>query len=275
MALIAVAARRAGARLARGAVRVGRRLRVIRPVTLLLVVLLAMTGGVLLWRPGEPVGGGVGSSPQRVGVRDGDMIPAYAESSRAELDELSRLAEPDRAVPALVSLRRYLTAGQLADLFDGVDGVTAVFALARAPLPARQTEIVRLAADRLPDDVAASMASVAARKVSEATDYAARASTEQNPDRRRQWSSRSALALAESQAFADRCACVFAVVVRGRPAALRSLASRPAARVVDPAPEVDDIDATVFVAVLPEQVDHVRPPPDIELPPPEATPVVG
>ncbi len=43
---------------------------------------------------------------------------------------------------------------------------------------------------------------------------------------------------------------------------LTALAARPDVRVVDAAPEVDDIATGVFVAPLPEQTDTVRPLPD-------------
>jgi hypothetical protein len=55
---------------------------------------------------------------------------------------------------------------------------------------------------------------------------------------------------------------VYALVVHGRPDALRELAGRAPIRAVDPAPEVVELGSAVFVAPLPEQADRVAPPPD-------------
>jgi hypothetical protein len=52
------------------------------------------------------------------------------------------------------------------------------------------------------------------------------------------------------------CACLYAAVVRATPAALDVVAARPEVRIVDPAPEVRRLDATVFLPPLPEQADR-------------------
>ncbi len=191
----------------------------------------------------------------RVGVTDGASIPAYL---RAAGDELVRLDAPDGY--ALVSFGDYLTPARAAASLDGTR-VSAV--VARVPLPGRQTEIVRIAALRLPQDVVAGMAGVATRKDREAADYRSRAAaTTVDPELRRVYDSGAEVAAREAQAYRTGCACVYAAVVSAAPDALRALAGRPGVRVVDPAPEVTRLDRTVFTPPLPEQRDVVRPPAD-------------
>ncbi|KAB1906029.1 hypothetical protein J5U46_10495 [Micromonospora tulbaghiae] len=191
----------------------------------------------------------------RVGVTDGASIPAYL---RAAGDELARLDAPDGY--ALVSFGDYLTPARAAAALDGTR-VSAV--VARVPLPGRQTEIVRIAALRLPQDVVAGMTGVATRKDREAADYRSRAAAAAaDPELRRAYDSGAEVAAREAEAYRAGCACVYAAVVGAAPDALRALAGRPGVRVVDPAPEVTRLDRTVFTPPLPEQRDVVRPPAD-------------
>ncbi len=193
----------------------------------------------------------------RVGVAGGASIPAYL---RAAGEELARLDAPDAY--ALVSFADYLTPARAAAALDGAP-VSAV--VARVPLPGRQTEIVRIAALRLPGDVVAGMADVAGRKDREAADYRARAAAPAataDPELRRVYESGAVVAAREAAAYRSGCACVYAAVVRAAPDALRALAGRPGVRVVDPAPEVARLDRTVFTPPLPEQRDVARPPVD-------------
>ncbi|MEV4694841.1 hypothetical protein AB0K27_27465 [Micromonospora echinospora] len=193
----------------------------------------------------------------RVGVAGGESIPAYLGAAG---DELARLGAPDAY--ALVSFADYLTPARAAAALDGAP-VSAV--VARVPLPGRQTEIVRIAALRLPGDVVAGMADVAGRKDREAADYRARAAASAataDPELRRVYESGAVVATREAAAYRAGCACVYAAVVRAAPDALRALAGRPGVRVVDPAPEVARLDRTVFTPPLPEQRDVARPPAD-------------
>jgi hypothetical protein len=221
---------RGARRLGRGARRLGRGARRLGPLgwaALLLVVAVVAAVLVRATRP-TPAGPG-GGSTVRVGVRDGDSIPGYVAASRAELEHLTG---PD--VYALVSLTTYLSPEGVAAVLGPAAQVRPAVAYARVPLPHRQTEIVRLGAQRVPQDIAAAMDSVAAR--SDAPEEAA--------------------------AYRVHCACVYALVVRGSPDALRGLAGRASVRAVDPAPEVAELGSAVFVAPLPEQADRVAPPPD-------------
>lgn len=147
------------------------------------------------------------------------------------------------------------------------------------PLPGRQTEIVRIPALRVPDDVVAGMEEVAARKDTEAADYQARAAAVDGDgvgerELRERYVSGAEVATAEAAAYRTGCACVYAAVVRAAPQVLRGVAARPDVRAVDPAPEVYRLDRTVFTPPLPEQRDVVRPPADTG-PRPAPTPDVS
>ncbi|MFF4890776.1 hypothetical protein [Micromonospora chersina] len=218
----------------------------------------------LVQRGDRPVGDRTVGEVTRVGVADGAPVPAYL---RAAADELARLDAPAPGSYALVSFAAYLTPAQVATALGGAP-VSAV--VARVPVPGRQTEIVRIAALRLPDDVVAGMAEVAGRKDREAADYRARAAAPAataDSELRRVYDTGAAVAAREAAGYRAGCACVYAAVVRDAPDALRALAARPGVRAVDPAPEVTRLDRTVFTPPLPEQRDVARPPADTGLAP--------
>ncbi|WBB80033.1 hypothetical protein O7606_01115 [Micromonospora sp. WMMD882] len=235
-------------------------------------VAFASVGAVLftaVWTTGRPPAGDrtVGEVT-RVGVGDGDSIPGYLRAADDELAALPDPAPSGAATWALVSLAEYLPPARLAPVLGDI-GVSAVFG--RVPLPGRQTEIVRIPALRVPDDVVAGMTELAVRKDREAADYRARGAELAGGDPQarelREWYDSSArVAAAEAAAYRAGCSCVYAAVVRAEPAKLRSVAGRPGVRAVDPAPEVRRLDRTVFTPPLPEQRDEARPPADTELP---------
>jgi len=98
---------------------------------------------------GDPTVGDV----VRVGVSQGQSIPAYLQDSRAELAALAASPTAGQAETyALVTLRAYLAPQRLAAVLAGVS-VSHVYA--RVPLPRTQTEIVRIPAVQVPDDVQA------------------------------------------------------------------------------------------------------------------------
>jgi hypothetical protein len=242
------------ARLVRGARRLGW-------VTMLAWVVVLAVGAAAFWRfTRTDVTGPTFDDTVRVGVRDGDSVPAYAAASRAELAALP--AEP--AVYALVTLTGYVAPAGVAPL---VAGTQPAYAYARVPLPDRQTELVRLGTTRPPVDLLSAMAAVAERKDAAARTDTGRAAAQTDARLRAIDETDAAVERAEAQAYRAGCACVFALVVRGTPAALRDLAGRPGVRIVDPAPEVRDPAHTVFAAPLPEQTGRVTPPPDTGLPP--------
>ncbi|MEU7587609.1 hypothetical protein AB0A95_15060 [Micromonospora sp. NPDC049230] len=222
--------------------------------------------GTALWAADEtPVGDRTVGEVTRVGVSDGDSVPGYLRSAAADLAALSEsTAAAEDGTYALVTLVAYLPPQRLATVLGDVP-VSAVFG--RVPLPGRQTEIVRIPALRLPDDVVAGMDQVAARKDTEAADYRARAAAVDGEgvdqqELRARYASGAEVATAEAAAYRTGCACVYAAVVRAAPVVLRVMAARPDVRAVDPAPEVYRLDRTVFLPPLPEQRDVVRPPAD-------------
>ncbi|MEV6817049.1 hypothetical protein, partial [Micromonospora sp. NPDC051296] len=227
---------------------------------------------------GPPVQDRTVGEVTRVGVADGESIPGYERTSAADLAALAGGGAFGDGTYALVSLTEYLTPQSLAAVVGDV-GVAVVFG--RVPLPDRQTEIVRIPAQRLPEDVTAGMVELAERKEREAADYRSRAAGlggggPQERELRQLYESGARVAAQEAAAYRAGCACVYALVVRAAPAALRGVAARPGVRVVDPAPEVQRLERTVFTPPLPEQWDVVRPPADRDLAPtPEPTPTPG
>jgi hypothetical protein len=168
-------------------------------------------------------------------------------------------------------VRTYLTPDQVGALIrtavattrsDSSGQLTTVSAKARVPIPGRQTEVVTLSANRVPDDLVATMAIVASRKEADAARYDAQAAGAAGSP-----SAVSAqIAREEALAYRQKCACIYALVVRGVPSALTMLAAQPQTRVVDPAPEVTNPSVSAFVAPLPEQSARVTPPADVSDP---------
>ncbi|WBB91849.1 hypothetical protein [Verrucosispora sp. WMMC514] len=236
----------------------------------------AVLATAVLATGGPPVPDRTVGEVTRVGVVEGDSIPRYEATAAADLAALA--GSLGDGTYALVSLTEYLTPDRLAAVVGDV-GVAVVFG--RVPLPQRQTEIVRIPAQRVPEDVTAGMIKLAERKEREAADYRARATalggggpTER--ELRGLYLSGAQVAAAEAAAFRAECACLYALVVRAEPAKLRGVAARSGVRVVDPAPEVRRLERTVFTPPLPEQRDVVRPPVDRTATPepiPSATPV--
>lgn len=253
-------------RLARGLVRVrgGLRRWRMRPLTAVALALVLAVVVTTLFRLGEP-DPRPGTRPyDRVGVTDGSLVSEYIAASQLELDRL--LLGPDASQPvyALVSFTQYQDAAGVAALAATAGPLLdTVVALARAPIPRRQTEVVRLGADRLPDDIYAAMPEVSKRKTVAAGRSRERAAAQPTPSSRADLESLAEVEEAEAAAFANpRCRCVFALVVRGAPAVLKRLAAAKGVRVIDPAPEVTSPATTTFVGLLPEQTGRVQPPPD-------------
>jgi hypothetical protein len=190
----------------------------------------------------------------RVGVAEGASIPAYLQAGK---DELAALPG-DAPLYALVSFTAYLAPERLTPVLAEVS-VSSVFA--RVPLPQTQTELVRLGAYRLPDDVVAAMDETAQRKTEEGQHYRdLLARVDGVPEENRQLYLAGAIAAdQEATAYREHCSCVYAAVVYGPPAALRAVAARPETRVVDPITELQRLDRTVFLPPLPEQTTVAEP----------------
>lgn len=195
-----------------------------------------------------------------VGVAQGQSIPGYVATARAELTSL--LTAPGAAegeTYALVSLRGYLAPDRLTPVLGGVSTAEVY---SRVPFSQAQAQIVKIPAYRIPEDVISGMRKVAAQKDKEAEDFRLLAAklNEVNAaeDQLRQtYLGGVAVAAAEAHAYRSACACIYAAVVRATPAALDQIAARPEVRAVDPAPEIIRLDQAVFLAPLPEQRDVV------------------
>ncbi|GAA2585113.1 hypothetical protein GCM10010435_73920 [Winogradskya consettensis] len=197
----------------------------------------------------------------RVGVVDGQSVSGYLRSSRGELGAMFPSAGPPSAGDtwALVSLTGYLGPDKLLGVL-GDSAVAQVYA--RAPLPGVRTQVVKIPVYRMPQDVVAGMLNAALARDQEQADYR-KLSGELEGDGtnelrvRQAYDNAAQIAAAEAAAFRAHCACVFAAVVRAGPAVLDRIAGRAEVRVVDPAPEVRQLDRTEFRPVLPEQTTTV------------------
>lgn len=252
-------------RLARGARRIGRYTRRSPggPLTAFAIGLAVIVSGVLVVqsmgrpRPIQP------DQSARVGVTNGELIVDYLADSRDRLAQLTATA-PDRPVYALVSFTDYLTPDEVTTLVrmavattgaDSSGQLTTAYAKARVRVPHQQTEVVTLSADLIPDDLVATMLGVADSKDAEAAQDEA-LNRPGGPDR-----VGAGLARTEAAAYRNRCACIFALIVRGVPASLNRLAALTYTRVVDPAPQVVNPapNVTAYVPPLPEQSDRATP----------------
>src|ERR1700730_9835682 len=105
-------------RLGRGARRIGRALlrsgRTWQGWVSAVVVVAATVAVVATWGTGKPAPRDLPATPTgRVGVSDGDPVPAYVAAQRAELERLTT-QDPGTQVYGLVSFTRYLTPAQVA-----------------------------------------------------------------------------------------------------------------------------------------------------------------
>lgn len=197
--------------------------------------------------PAEPPIGDV----VRVGVVEGQSVPGYLVSSRGELDRMV----PGGRTWALVTLSGYLPPRRLPSVL-GSGAVAQVYA--RAPLKDAATRVVRIPAQRVPEDVEAGLQAAATDRDRERADYG-RLSRDVLGDGhaelrlRRAYEDAASAAAAEADAYRAQCACVFAAVVHADPATLRGIAGRAEVRAVDPAPEVRRLDRVEFRPPLPEQ----------------------
>ena len=229
------------ARLLRGAVRL-RALTAVAGVVAVTATLLAVFAA--------DRGGGDRTSGDvlRVGVPEGSSIPQYLTASEAQLSGLPA----DREFYALVSFSAYLAPDRLAPVLVPV-AVSSVFT--RVPLARARTQLVRLGAYLVPQDVLAAMDTTAERKAQEAANYRRllRTADDTSEDLRQVYAFGAQIAEAEATAYRRHCSCVYAAVVHGDATALRTVAARPETRVVDPVVEPARLDRTVFLPPLPEQ----------------------
>ena len=187
-------------------------------------------------------------SVARVGVSEGDALPAYVAHTRAVL--LSLAGTRDRY--ALVSFSAYLGPDRLTPVVAPVM-VSSVFT--HVPLQDVQTDLLRLGAYQIPQDVLAAMDLTAQNEDASAANFTRmQRLAAGHDDATAQVYAASALVTSEqATAYRQHCSCVYAAVVRGSPAALRSLVGRGEVRAVDVVPEPTRLDRTVFLPPLPEE----------------------
>jgi hypothetical protein len=199
---------------------------------------------------------GAQSDLVQVGVVQGQAVSGYLRNSRAELAALTEPSAPPAGDTwALVSLDDYVAPGALPRMFDGA-AVAQVYT--RVPLAGRHTQVVRIPVYRFPADVVSGMLDAALQRDRERAEYQqlGRHVTGGGPNMaraREAYASAADTAGAEADAYRSGCACVFAAVVRAAPRGLQVVANRSGVRVVDPAPEVRQLDRAEFRPPLPEQ----------------------
>ncbi|MDI6104495.1 hypothetical protein QLQ12_38490 [Actinoplanes sp. NEAU-A12] len=219
---------------------------------------------MVFWADRQAPAGEQAGDLLRVGVVEGQSVDGYLRSSR---EELARLADPSAPGAgetwALVAFNRYATAGALPAMLGGAQ-VAQVYT--RVPLGEARTSVLRIPVYRLPGDVITGMLGAAQARDRELADYQ-RLSRGLAGDGRNEARLRAAydtaarVAAEEAAAYRAGCECVFAAVVRATPAVLDGISAQPWARVVDPAPEVRQLDRTEFRPPLPEEVDVASPDP--------------
>jgi hypothetical protein len=239
------------------------RLQIMTGVALAAIGMLVL---VVFWADRELPAGEETGDVLRVGVVEGQSVGGYLRSSQ---DELARLTGPSGAVAgetwALVAFDRYAAPDGLPAMLAGAQ-VAQVYA--RVPMEDARTPVVRIPVVELPSDVTVGMLGAARTRDREQADYrrlsgglAGEGRTEARL--RAAYDSAARLAGEEAAAYRAGCECVFAAVVRATPAVLDGISARPWVRVVDPAPEVRQLDRTEFRPPLPEDVDVVSPDPSV------------
>jgi len=259
-------------RLARG----GRRVHVVRMsaiVVSLSVVLVAVYAAGRTQAPND----GLNGSVVYLGVANGASIPKYVATSDNRLQKLiadsATTAKPPQFF-ALVSFSAYLTPDQLATVFAGLD-VRVINVIMRVPLDA-QTQIIKIDASNIPEDVVRGMTATATAKAQDILDYEnlltkVNGSTAEDSALRTSYRSGAAISRAEESAYQSLCHCVYAAVVYATPNALGKLSHQGDVRTVEPTPRDQLIDRAVFRPPLPDQSD-VAEPPGVPAPSPAGTP---
>jgi hypothetical protein len=229
-------------------------------------VALAAIGALVLvvfWADRELPAGEETGDVLRVGVVEGQSVSGYLRSSQDELARLTGAPGPVVETWALVAFDRYAAPDDLPAMLAGAQ-VAQVYT--RVPMEDAHTPVLRIPVAELPADVTAGMVSAARARDQEQVDYQrlGGALTGQNRTDvrlRAAYESAARLAAQEAAAYRAGCECVFAAVVRATPAVLDGISARPWVRVVDPAPEVRQLDRTEFRPPLPEEVDVASPDP--------------
>ncbi|BBH66961.1 hypothetical protein ACTI_36460 [Actinoplanes sp. OR16] len=222
-----------------------------------LAAILTLISALIWADPELPADESVGEVV-RVGVVEGQSVSGYAASARQEVAALGAAGD----TWALITFTGYAGPSRLPALLAGA-AVAQVYT--RVPLAGTRTEVSRIPVYRLPGDVIDGMLAAAVARDREVAEYRrlgeALTGDGKNEKRLRDaYEVAARTAAQEASAYRAGCDCVFAAVVRAKPEVLSALAAAPAVRVVDPAPEVRQLDRTEFRPPLPEEETAVPSP---------------
>lgn len=241
----------------------GRRRPFAGTVAVAVAVLLLLAGALALRDdPGEPA-----PRTARVGLSAGEPVATYLAHSRADLVRLAGTGDPGHPVYALASLSAYLAPARLVPVLAGVR-TERVYT--RVPVGGAAAPVAPVSVRRVPADVTSGMDRLAAERYRIARDFG-RLAASPGPQRAEYVAEQRAYRV-QAAAYAGHCSCVFAALVRGRPAALTALAHRPGVLAVEPARAGARPDRMVVAPPLPEQV---VPTPAPSVPSPSVPPAGG
>lgn len=191
-----------------------------------------------------------------VGVVQGQPVDGYVRATREELAAL-RQPSTEATAPmfALLSFTGYLSPVELVPVLAGAS-VAQVYA--RVPLGGIASQVQRIPAYRVPEDVRAGMLDEARLRDRERGEFVRLdvtvVGTGDGEQRlRRAYRAAAEVAGVEADAYRAGCGCVFAAVVYATVDVLGQIAVRPGVRAVDPAPEIRRLDRVEFRPPLPEQ----------------------
>lgn len=249
------------ARLARG----GRRVRIVRGVAVVGSLSLVLVAVYVAGRPSAPDDAPSGAIVY-LGVAAGASIPQYVATSNNKLQTLiadsATVANPPPFF-ALVSFSAYLSPPQLTPLLTGLD-IRVTNVIMRLPSD-KQTQIIKIDAESIPDDVVRDMLSTATAKTKEVADFLTllskvKGTTADDETLRETYMQGAAVSQAEATSYRRLCGCVYAAVVYATPKTLGKLAAMPGVRTVEPAPRRQLLDRVVFWPPFPDQHDLAEPP---------------
>jgi hypothetical protein len=234
---------------------------VVRRKPALAASIVAVTlGAVLVAVAGDHGGGSTsGKEPLPVAVASLGPVPGasvadYLRNAAFDLRHFGEIAK-GRSTYAIVDLRAYRTPGQAATAFAGVDVVRAYVRVPHKKLPTQVHSVALRGIGDLSNDLRTTAAVAAATAKSYAvlvSELHPRSRADRQVKARYAAQQRAAAYEARVLAHADRCSCVFAVVVRADVARLAALIRVSAVRVVDPAPPTVALEALSIFPLEPE-----------------------
>ncbi|MDX6274975.1 MAG: hypothetical protein QOJ92_2185 [Frankiales bacterium] len=170
-----------------------------------------------------------------VGIQPGAAVATYIDGARKRLDEIT---QPDASVVGLMVFDHYVTAAQAAQLADPTRPTRAYYATHGKELPGEPpyAPVVDIARDLPPQLKAAANQLMVLVKQNEQFAFTIAGNNAEERAQKAQLIRDARLWRTEAAVLRGPCACVFAVVVRGKARVLQELARRPGIRLIDPAP---------------------------------------